>query len=390
MVVGEIAAALVLVLGTLTLVGNLAGLQDVQPGFQPDGVFQARVSIPPAYRSPEDISRFYERLSERLASAPGVTEVGVITVAPLTGLLATVPFTVATESTVEQDRTMANLRAISPAYLATVGTRIVQGRALAETDTASAPQVALVSAALADRFLPSGAIGRRLLINDNNTGPRPVEIVGVVENVRHTGLDVPAPVDIYLPFRQLHPDRVPQARDNQFWMVKTASDPEGFRETFAAHLRAIDPDAAVSGTGAMRRLLDDWLGPRRFNLGLFTAFALTALALAGIGLYGLVSYAVSQRAGEIGLRMAIGATQGNVQWMIVTQAVRLGIVGTLLGLGLAALARPLLSGMVPDVSIGTVAMAGAASVLVAVVLVASWLPARRAARIEPTLALRCE
>lgn len=388
MVVSEIAAALVLVLATLVLVQNLAALEDVHPGFETGGVFQARVSIPPAYRSPDDVSRFYDRLLERLAAAPGVTDVGVISVAPLSGLLATVPFTLATEATA--DRVMANLRAISPGYLTTVGTRVVQGRAFAETDAAGTPPVALVSAALADRFLPSGAIGQRLLINDNNGGPRPVEIVGVTENVRHTVLDGPASLDLYLPFRQLHPDRVQQVRDNQFWMVKTSSDPEAFRESFVAHLRAIDPDAAVSGTGSMQRLLDDWLGPRRFNLGLFSAFALTALLLAGVGLYGLVSYTVSQRAGEIGVRMAIGATQANVQWMILKQAARLGIAGGTIGLGLAALARPLVGGVVPDAAIGTVAMAGAASSLVAVVLVAAWLPARRAARIEPTRALRSE
>ena len=133
-----------------------AGLHDVHPGFNPDGVFQARVSIPCVGRSPEDIARFYERLSDRLGPAAGVRQVGVISVAPLSGLLATVPFSVASQPA-ERDRPSANLRAISPGYPSTVGTRLLQGRLFSEIDRSNTPRVALVSAALADRFLSAGA-----------------------------------------------------------------------------------------------------------------------------------------------------------------------------------------------------------------------------------------
>ena len=151
MVVAEIAAALVLLLATIVLVQNLRRLHDVHPGFSPDGVFQARVSIPPAYRSPDDVARFYERLSDRLAASPGVEQVGVISVAPLSGLLATVPFSVAGQPTAERDRPSANLRAISPGYPAAGGhsaaARTVCSRRPIGSNT---PRVALVSAALAD------------------------------------------------------------------------------------------------------------------------------------------------------------------------------------------------------------------------------------------------
>jgi len=268
--------------------------------------------------------------------------------------------------------------------------RLLHGRLFLETDRSSTPRVALVSAALVDRFLSGRAVGQRLLIDDNNEGPRPVEIVGVVENVRHTALDLPPAFDIYIPLRQIHPDGVPLLRNNQFWMVRTDSDPAAFRATFLAHLRAVDPDAAVSGTGTMRQFLDAWLGPRRFNLGLFGAFAMTAVLLAVLGLYGLVSYAVSQRAPEIGLRMAIGATQGDVHRMILRQAAGLGVTGAAVGLCLAGAAPPLVSGMVQDVWIHPAAVAAAAAFLMGVVLMAAWLPARRAARIEPTLALKAQ
>jgi putative ABC transport system permease protein len=385
MVVAEISAALVLLLATIALVESLRQLRDVHPGFNPDGAFQARVSLPPAYRAPDDVARFYDRLSERIAASPGVKQVGAISVAPLSGLLATVPFSIAGQSG-ERDRPSANIRMISPGYLSTVSTRVVQGRAFSENDGANTPRVALVSAALADRFLPGNAVGQRLLISDNNAGPRPVEIVGVLENVRQAALDLPPAFDIYIPLRQTHPDGVALLRNNQFWMVRTDSDPAAFRATFLSHLRAVDPDAAVSDTGTMRQFLEDSLGPRRFSLGVFGAFALTAVLLAVIGLYGLVSYVVSQRTPEIGLRMAMGATQGDVQRMILRQAATLGVTGAVVGLGLAAAARPL----IPDIRIDPAVAAAAAGLLIGVELLAAWLPARRAARIEPTLALKAQ
>jgi putative ABC transport system permease protein len=437
MVVAEISAALVLLLATIVLIQNLLRLHDLHPGVNPDGVFQARVSIPSAYRSPEDLARFYERLSDRIAASPGVEQFGVISIAPLSELLATVPFSVAGQPTAERDAPSANLRAISPGYLLAVGTRLLEGRLFSEADRSNTPRVALVSAALADRFLSGGAVGQRLLIDDNNEGPRPVEIVGVVENVRHTALDLPPALDVYIPLRQIHPDGVPMLRNNQFWMVRTRlrshadarpsarqadSDPAAFRATFLAHLRAVDPDAAVSGTGTMRQFLDAWLGPRRFNLALFGAFALTAVLLAVSGLYGLVSYAVSQRAPEIGLRLAIGATQRDVQRMILRQAAGLGIAGAAVGLGLAGAVRPLISAMVPstglragpstllragastglragastglsagqDVWINPAVVVATAALLIGVVLLAALLPARRAARIDPMLALKAQ
>jgi putative ABC transport system permease protein len=365
-------------------------LKDVHLGFDPDPVFQARVAIPPQYRSREDVARFYEQLGGRLATASGVSEVGVISVAPLSGLLLTVPFSLADPPLAERDRPSANLRAISPRYLSAVGTRLVRGRSLSEDDRPNTPPVALVSAALADRFMAGHAVGQRVLIDDNNQGFRPLEVVGVVENVRQVGLDLPPALDIYVPLRQIHADQLQMFRSNQFWMVKTNSNPAAFRATFLSQLHAVDPDAAVSGAGTMRQYLEAWLGPRRFNLGLFAAFAVTAALLAFSGVHGLVSYAVSQRRAEIGLRMAIGATGGDVQRMIVRQAVALSIAGVTIGLGLTRAARPLIAGLVQEVSMSAPVVGSTVSLLVVVVLIAAWLPARRAARIDPAIALRAQ
>ena len=252
MVVAEVSAALVLLLATIVLVQNLIRLQELNPGFKPDGVFQARVSLPPAYRSPDDISRFYERLSDRLAAAPGVERLGVISIAPLSGLLATVPFSVAGQPRDERDSPSANLRAITPGFLSTVGTRLLQGRSFAETDRSNTPRVALVSAALADRFLNGQPVGQRLLIDDNNEGPRPIEIVGVVENVRHAALDLPPSLDVYIPLRQIHPDGASLLRNNQFWMVRLRSSADPRASARQVHVKSGGLPHDVSDAPASR------------------------------------------------------------------------------------------------------------------------------------------
>jgi hypothetical protein len=353
-------------------------------------VFQARVSIPPTYRSPDDLARFYDRLSERLVGLPGVEAAGVISVAPLSGLLAMVPLAVEGEPRPEGGFPSVNLRVITPGYLSAVGTRVVSGRSFSETDRSSTPPVALVSSALAERFLHGAPLDRHVLIDDNNKGPRRVEVVGVVENVRQTALDAPPALDVYIPLRQIHPDGVSFFRSNHFWVVRTSTPPSAFRLPFVTHLRAVDEDAAVSGTGTMRQYVDAWLGPRRFTLGLFGAFSLSGVLLAVCGLYGLVSYTVSQRRREIGLRMAIGATERDVHRLILCQAARLGLAGAVLGYGIAAIARPLVARMAQDASVPPGLALAMTALLLALVTVAAWVPARRAARIPPTEALRGE
>jgi ABC-type antimicrobial peptide transport system permease subunit len=211
-----------------------------------------------------------------------------------------------------------------------------------------------------------------------------------VENVRQSALDEPATSDVYIPLRQGHPDGTGFLRNNQFWVMRTEAAAASYRGLFVQRLREIDPDAAVAATGTMRQLLDAWLAPRRFNLGLIGAFTLTAVLLAVFGLYALVSYTVSQRRREIGLRMAMGATQRHIRRMILGQAVGVGVIGAAIGLALSATSRRLLASVVGDA--GPAAGWAVATVcgLMAVVVVAAWLPARRAARIPPSLALQAD
>jgi predicted permease len=391
LVVGEISVALVLVLSTMVLAQVLLRVQSGQPGFRPDGIFLARVSLPPSYRSPEDLGRFYDSLSERLVSLPGVQEIGMISVAPLSGLLRAVPFTVeGRPPRSEREVPSANLRVITPGYLSAAGTRLLQGRGFSENDRPGTPPVALVSAALASRFLRETAAGHHLMINDNNQGPRPVEVVGVVEDVRQAALDAPPSLEVYIPLRQMHADSVPFLRSSEFWMVRTNGAVASLREPLVRQLRAVDLDAAISNAGNMRQYVEASLGPRRFNLRLLGGFSLSAVLLAVSGLYGLISYSVSQRRREIGLRIAVGATEGDVERLILRQAAGLGCAGAVVGLSLAGVARPFFSRITQDPSIDPVIVVATTTLLVAVVMLAAWSPARRAARIHPVRALNGE
>ena len=388
LVVGEIAIALLLLLATTILVKNIRQLRDVETGFDPSGVFQARVAVPPTYGTADALVQFQERLSERLAAVPGVRHVGLISVAPLSGLLRTVPFGVVGAPADDREFPSTNLRIITPGYLAAVGSRLLAGRPLLETDRGDSPPVALVSAALANKFLAPQPIGRRIVLNDNSKGPRPVEIVGVVENVRQAALDTPPTFDVYLPLRQIHPEGVGMLRENQFWMVRMATDPAAFRTRFVNELRGVDPDAAISSSGPLLTFVEGWLGPRRLNLALFGAFAITAVLLAIAGVHALVAYAVSQRRQEIGVRMAMGATPRHVHRMILGDAARL--VGGGLGIGalLAAVAVPVVSHIADDASPDPGLSVASTIMLVVVAIGAAWMPARRATRIPPTMALR--
>src|SRR5262245_39698278 len=275
LVIGEISAALLLLLTTTVLFQNVVRLEDVRLGFLPDSVFQARITIPLAYKSPADLARFYDRLSQRLVNLPGVQSVGVNSVAPLSGLLRTVPFAVEGRDRDGRNMPNVNLRVISPGYLSAAGTRVLGGRAFSEADRQDKPAVALVSSALAERFLSGAAVGRRLFINDNTNGMRPVEIVGVVEDVRQAALDTPPSLDVYIPLRQVHPEGVGFLRNNQFWMIRTSTASAVFRSSFVTNLWEVDADAVVSDAGTMRDYVEASLGPRRFNLRLFAAFSIT-------------------------------------------------------------------------------------------------------------------
>lgn len=285
----------------------------------------------------------------------------------------------------------AHFRVISPGYLETIGARLVRGRAFTERDTATSPTVGLVSRALAARFLGGDPIGQRLSIDDANDESREIEIVGVLENTRHVRLEDGVAADIYLPLRQLHPDNVMWLRNNQFWVLKTSGDPLVLRNAFLRELQSVDADVAASNTGTLRAYVDSWLAPQRFNVTLLSCFAGAGVLLAVTGLYGVTAYSVVQRRREIGLRIALGATRADVTRLIVSQALVLTGIGVSLGLAIAFGGAHLIADLLFDTPSRSPVVFCALSVLLGfVVVMASWVPARRASRLEPSVTLRAE
>jgi putative ABC transport system permease protein len=390
-IVSQVALAVILSATTVSLLRSLRSLERVELGYRPDSVFVARLSLPAqSYARSADVTRFYERLHTALERQPGALVSGVVSVAPLSGLLAAVPFTVPSGLPVAyREQPAANFRAVSPGYLAAIRARIVAGRGLAESDDAAAPKVALVSRALADRYFGvTGPLGRQVLVDDNDEGPRPLTVVGVVENLRHVDLHSPPSYDIYIPLRQIHEDGVGFVTNNQFWTVRVGTSAAAFGPLFVQTLRAIDPEVATSEISSMSSYVDGALASRRFAVALLIGVSVIALVLAAVGVYGVMAYAVTQRRREIGVRLALGAPPRQVARLVLGQALSWSAVGCALGVTGSLLAGRAVSGLLFGVAPNDGWTLIAVSVLMgAISFAASWIPASRAARVDPVVVL---
>ena len=390
-VVSQVALAVVLTATTATLLQSLTRVERVDLGYRADSVFVGRVSLPPQrYARAADVAGFYERLHAALVRQPGVLAAGVVSVAPLSGLLSSVPFTVPNRPpSAYRERLNANFRAMSSGYLTSIGARVVAGRGFAESDDAAAPPVALVSRALAARFFGgTDAVGQQVLVDDNNQGPRPLTVVGVVQDLRHVDLEGPPTYDIYVPLRQAHRDFVGFITNNQFWTVHVATPPSTFGPAFVRALRAVDPEAATSGLSSMSDFVDRALAPRRFAVRLLLGVSVIALSLAAVGVYGVMAYSVTQRRREIGVRLALGAPPRQMVGLVLWQALGVSLLGIAFGVIGSRVAGRAVAGLLFGIAPNDVpTLIGVTLLMTVVSLVASWIPARRAARVDPVLVL---
>jgi putative ABC transport system permease protein len=333
----EVAIAVVLLIAMTMMAKSFGNVQAVAPGFDPGGVLSARVTLPAKrFNNRERIGAFQRLLAERLATLPAVTRAGAITVLPLSGLSNRVPFTVEGRAIARERVPVAQFRTVTPGYFEAAGIPVRRGRTFSEDDNDRTRAVAVVNEELARQWLDGlDPIGARLLVDDNDGPPRPVEIVGVVGNVRQMTLEGEPTWDLYLTYAQMHPDNAGAAAANMFWIVRTARDPMTLVTGVAREVRKIDPDVVASQIRPFDRYLADAMAARRFSLTLMIVFALAAVSLAIAGIYAVVSYSVSQRARELAIRSALGARGNDLLWLVVRQGLTPALVGIAAGVVVA-------------------------------------------------------
>jgi putative ABC transport system permease protein len=386
LVVGELALALVLLGGAGLLIRSFGLLVAVDPGFDSKNVLTASIRLPSLrYKKDDQICAFTNQLVERVQLLPGVTSAATVNSLPIAGFQASTAFYIEGNPRPGSiaETPMANERVISPGYFGTMGIPLLEGRAFDGRDQANATRVAIVSHALARRFF-SGVdpVGKRIEIQGDQAVLH--SIVGVVGDVHHSGLGVEPEPEIYMPYQQ------------DTWrvmslVVRSARDPERLGAAVREQVWAIDRDQPVFNVQSMERVLAQSVAPRRFSLVLLIGFAALAMLLAAIGIYGVISYSVTQRAGEIGVRIALGASSRGILKLVIKQGAVLATSGVGLGLAGTLALSHLLSGLLFGISPTDVpTLTVVSALLLGVALVACYIPARRATTVDPTISIRYE
>ena len=384
LVVAETALALTLLVGAGLLVKSFIGLQRVDPGFNPRNVLTAVVTLPRAvYPERNQIAPFYDQLLERVRTLPGAQSAAAISTLPLSGSNADDEFVIEGRPAPQPDqRPVAWTNSVSSDYFRAMGMRLIAGREFNESDNENSPKVVIISEATARRYFPNeDPIGKR--IGDGRPdGWR--EIVGVTADVKHFGLNQDARASMFFPHRQ-RPSR------GMFIVARAAADPLSLSSALRTTVASMDKNLAVSNIGAMEEITAQSIGQERFTLLLIGVFSMIALLLAAAGIYGVMSYAVAQRTHEIGVRVALGAQTRDVLKLVVVQGMALVMAGVGIGLAAALALTRFISGLLFGVSAtDPMTFAGVAALLALVALLACWVPARRAAKVDPMVALRCE
>ncbi|HEX8675113.1 MAG TPA: ABC transporter permease [Longimicrobium sp.] len=383
LVVAEIAVSLVLLASAGLLVRSYRSLSRVDPGFRADHVLTGFTLLPET-RFPDSRTRaaFFTRAVERLEAIPGVTSAAAISSLPLSGMGNNNSFHVqGTPPVAPADRPNASTIAVTPDAFRTLEIPLLSGRRFGAGDDAGSTPVAIVSATLARLIAPRGSpIGLKL----QDVGDGPLEIVGVVGDVHVEGLASKPGLAIYMPMAQ-QPDIAGA------FAVRTSGDPMRLEKALRGAVAAVDPNQPVMNLRTLQSYLDGAVEERRFHMYLLAAFAATAALLAVVGLYAVLGYVVGLRSSEFGVRVALGADRGDILRLVLGGGARLTAAGLAAGLAGAAFAGKLVASQLYGVSAtDPVTLAATAALLMSVALLASWLPARRASRVDPVVALRSE
>jgi putative ABC transport system permease protein len=395
LVAGQIALAFVLLTGAGLLFRSFARISAEQPGFDSRNLLTARLSLPQVtYPDRSAVVQYYERLKPRLTALPQIQSVALVSILPLAPKSQSfVPFTRADRPPAKRDETpTSNYRIVSPDYFRAMGIPLLSGRYFTEGDVGDRPPIVIVSAVLANKyFTDRSPIGQRLVVDDVDGDPRPVEIVGVVGQVKQSSLEAAAEADIYLPLRQVPKDGIPWLRSSSYWVIKTSPAAPAVEPLVRAEIRNADPIVALSNIRPMTEVMAAALAARRFSLLLIGSFAGAALFLSAAGLYAVISYGIQQRTQEFGVRLALGATYGSILAMIFREGAWLLASGIASGFCVALMTATLVANQMYGVSERDPLSFAFVSLLLATIsLLACWIAARRALNVDPVVALRTE
>jgi putative ABC transport system permease protein len=385
LVVVQVALAVTLLIGAGLLSKTFLSLTRMQPGFNPENLFTAQVFLPDdKYKKKSQVLAFYGQATESLKSIPGVESVSSISAGPQFGGSETIEFVAEGQApSPSGDYQQARFYDAGPGYFRTMQIPLLRGREFTDRDNESSPKVAVVNETLANRYWPQGdAVGKRLLLPRSNEA---LEVVGVAGDVRRYSLESQVEPEIYWPYLQ-------QPRWATYFVLRTSENPSGFAAPVRSRVLQTEPEAVVSSNAStMDSLIYQSLKRPRFHMALICIFAAAALLLASVGLYGVVSYSVSRRTREMGIRLALGAQPRSLLRMVMRETLVLVFVGVVVGLLAARLAAQVLTAMLFGVSATDPATFAIITVLVVcVAALAGYVPASRAARVDPTTALRYE
>jgi putative ABC transport system permease protein len=383
--VSELSLALVLLIGAGLLIKSFYRVLQVNPGFAPERVLTVDLSLTDSrYPTPQQKSEFFSQVLRRVESLPGVRSAALtdsLPLSPYQGFLMMSPNRLLSRAALSSSTTvMMRMLTVSPGYFYTLGIPVLTGRTFTDHDDEHALKVAVVNEALARHLWPTeDPVGKQF--------PPPrgeMTVVGVVGNIRHDGLSQDTEAEFYVPYLQLPGNSMQLA-------VRTAVDPDSIVSAVRAQVRHVDPDQPLYHVATLQQVLSESLAPRRFNMLLLGIFAGIALALATIGIYGVMAFSVTERTHEIGIRMALGAKRSDVLGMVVRQGLKLALIGMALGVAgawaLTSFLASFLFGVAPRDPATFVLVSLA---LVAVSILACYIPARRATHVDPMVALRYE
>ena len=382
LVVIESAIAVMLLVGAGLLVRSLIQLQNTSPGFDAHNVMTMNITLSrQKYSTPEKASSFFQELEGRVRGLPGVESVGLVTELPLSGQLNDMPFTVEGRPPVTIDQAFdADFRRVNQHYLSTLRIPLLRGRNFTEQEVRQSAKVLLISELLASQVFPNeDPLGKRLIMV---MGPQPWEIIGIVGDIRERALETQPFPAMYLPT---------YATGRENLVIRTQGDPTNITAAVRKEVHALDPDQPVADVKTMEQWVETAVAAPRYRTLLLGMFALLALVLASTGIYGVMSYSVAQRTHEIGVRMAVGARQLDVLKLVVLQGMGLVLIGVAVGLlGAFALTRVMSSLLFGVGAKDPVTFAVVATLLSLVAFVACYIPARRATKVDPLVALRYE